>query len=123
MALTALPPAPTFQDVVLVDPKKKPGDPGFARFNPIWLNWFLQTIQFLQGIAGGQIAHDLLQGLQGGAPGEYYHLTGAQHSTLATLAGLTGLSVTITTAKLTGLGTNGSMTFTNGLLTAQVAAT
>jgi hypothetical protein len=35
----------------------------------------------------------------------------------------TGLSVTITTAKLTTLGTNGSMTFTAGLLTSQVAAT
>ena len=34
-----------------------------------------------------------------------------------------GLSVTITTAKLTAGGTNGSMTFTNGLLTAQTAAT
>jgi hypothetical protein len=35
----------------------------------------------------------------------------------------TGLSVTITTAKLTALGTNGSMTFTNGILTAQTQAT
>ena len=34
-----------------------------------------------------------------------------------------GLSVTITTAKLTGGGANGSMTFTNGILTAQTAAT
>jgi hypothetical protein len=34
-----------------------------------------------------------------------------------------GLSVTITTAKLTGGGTNGSMTFTNGILTAQTPAT
>ncbi len=34
-----------------------------------------------------------------------------------------GLSVTITTAKLTTLGTNGSQTFTNGQLTAQVQAT
>jgi len=34
-----------------------------------------------------------------------------------------GLSVTITTAKLTSLGTNGSMTFTNGILTAQTQAT
>ena len=34
-----------------------------------------------------------------------------------------GLSVTITTAKLTALGANGSMTFTNGILTAQTAAT
>ena len=35
----------------------------------------------------------------------------------------TGLSVTITTAKLTPTGTNGSMTFTSGILTAQTAAT
>jgi len=35
----------------------------------------------------------------------------------------TGLSVTITTAKLTTGGTNGSMTFTNGILTAQTQAT
>jgi hypothetical protein len=34
-----------------------------------------------------------------------------------------GLNATITTAKLTALGTNGSMTFTNGLLTAQTPAT
>jgi hypothetical protein len=34
-----------------------------------------------------------------------------------------GLSATITTAKLTTLGTNGSMTFTNGILTAQTQAT
>ncbi len=34
-----------------------------------------------------------------------------------------GLSVTITTAQLTLAGTSGSMTFTNGILTAQVQAT
>jgi hypothetical protein len=34
-----------------------------------------------------------------------------------------GLSVTITTAKLTPVGANGSMTFVNGILTAQTAAT
>ena len=34
-----------------------------------------------------------------------------------------GLSVTITTAKLTTTGANGSMTFTNGMLTAQTPAT
>lgn len=34
-----------------------------------------------------------------------------------------GLSVTIATAKLTTLGANGSMTFTNGILTAQTQAT
>jgi hypothetical protein len=34
-----------------------------------------------------------------------------------------GLTVTITTAKLTTGGVNGSMAFTNGILTAQTAAT
>ena len=34
-----------------------------------------------------------------------------------------GLSVTITTAKLTALGAQGSMTFVNGILTAQTPAT
>ena len=34
-----------------------------------------------------------------------------------------GLTVVVATAKLTTGGTNGSMTFTNGRLTAQVAAT
>lgn len=34
-----------------------------------------------------------------------------------------GISVVITTAKLTGGGVNGSMTFTNGILTAQTQAT
>lgn len=40
-----------------------------------------------------------------------------------TTTGGNGLSVTITTAKLTGGGTDGSMTFTDGILTAQTAAT
>ena len=41
---------------------------------------------------------------------------------LATLAP-SGLSVTITTAALTTLGTQGSMTYLAGILTAQVPAT
>lgn len=42
----------------------------------------------------------------------------------ATNLGLgSGLSVTITTAALTALGTQGNMTFTNGILTAQTQAT
>jgi hypothetical protein len=51
--------------------------------------------------------------------------TGANNAASArTNLGLgSGLSVTITTAKLTALGADGSMTFTNGILTAQVQAT
>lgn len=51
--------------------------------------------------------------------------TGASDAATArTNLGLgSGLSVTITTAKLTPAGANGSMTFTNGILTAQTQAT
>jgi hypothetical protein len=44
---------------------------------------------------------------------------------IANLAPITpaGLTVVIVTAKLTGGGANGSMTFTNGVLTAQTPAT
>jgi hypothetical protein len=93
-------------------------------------------------------AHNTLQGLQGGNVGgtEYYHLDATQYATLTALSlplsvanggtgattqagartnlGLgSGLSVTITTAALTTLGTQGSMTFVNGILTAQTQAT
>lgn len=44
-------------------------------------------------------------------------------SDAGTAASQSGLSVIITTAKLTAGGVNGSMTFTNGVLTAQVQAT
>lgn len=53
--------------------------------------------------------------------GAYGDLSGTP--TLGTAAGESGLSVTIATAKLTALGADGSMTFTNGVLTAQTAAT
>jgi len=40
-----------------------------------------------------------------------------------TTDGNAGITATITTAKITLAGTNGSMTFTNGILTAQTPAT
>lgn len=102
-----------------------------------WREWFFNLWQSLGG-AQGQIfytdlnftgsnltsiqtrAHNTLQGLQGGNIGgtEYYHLDATQYNSINT-----GLSVTITTAKLTSGGTDGSMTFTNGVLTAQTQAT
>jgi hypothetical protein len=92
----------------------------------------------LQGIQGGaagdynhltsaQLAaigvgnHNSLGSIQGGTTLERYHLTSAQQAKVAALP--TGINATITTAKLTTGGTSGSMTFVNGLLTAQTAAT
>jgi hypothetical protein len=67
--------------------------------------------------------HNSLQGLQGGGNSatEYYHLDATQYASLIALP--TGITATITTAKLTSLGANGSMTFVNGILTAQTQAT
>ena len=51
--------------------------------------------------------------------------SGSQSARISTLEGeiAAGLSATIATAKLTSGGTQGSMTFTHGILTAQVQAT
>jgi len=69
-------------------------------------------------ITGGNIANTNLSNIQ--TPG----LTGVLYgNNTSPISAITGLSVTITTAKLTTLGTNGSMTFTNGILTAQTQAT
>ena len=97
--------------------------------------------------------HNALQSIQGGIASQYYHLTATEYATVqafptipltianggtgATTAanartnlGLgtmatqnTGITATITTAALTALGSQGSMTFTNGILTAQTQAT
>lgn len=87
--------------------------------------------------------HSDLQNIQGGthhlSSTDYTDLTDAGNSALhyhstdrdranhtgtqahTTITG--GINVTITTAKLTALGSDGSMTFENGILTAQTAAT
>jgi hypothetical protein len=62
--------------------------------------------------------------------GQMEYLTGTYYLTDATptrniiaVSPTAGLSVTITTAQLTALGAQGSMTFVNGVLTAQTQAT
>ena len=106
-----------------------------------WREWFFNLYQSLGGSQGlnsfnsldftgsnitsiANRAHNNLQGLQGGSSGgtEYYHLDAADYA-LVTSIPSGGLTVTITTAALTGGGTQGSMTFTNGILTAQTQAT
>lgn len=108
-------PPPTYAEVVLVDEQGKP------KFNPIWLAWFLEVAQFFSTAA----IHNELSGLQGGAADEYYHLDTADYAALASVLSTyaSGLTTTITTAPLTGLGAPGSMTFTNGILTAETPAT
>lgn len=99
-----------------------------------WLEWYRQLRAYVSQSgsvpwsvvdkAGSDLAdlqtrsHQSLQNVQGGSSGQYYHLTSAQQAAIAS-----GLTVTITTAKLTAGGTDGSMTFTNGILTAHTQAT
>lgn len=124
MANIVFQPPPTYADPVLINPSLKPGQPGYEKFNPIWLNWFLALQQFINANGGGStVSHNSLAGLQGGSADQFYHLTAAEHSKVETLIAITGLSATITTAKLTSGGANGSMTFVGGLLTAQTPAT
>ena len=106
-----------------------------------WREWFFNLYESLGGagvtnsfsnlnFTGSNItsivnrAHNNLQGLQGGSSGgtEYYHLDATEYALLTSIPS-GGLTVTITTAALTGVGTQGSMTFTNGILTAQTQAT
>lgn len=109
-------PAPTYADPVVVDEAT-----GKSKFNPIWLKWFLDTVQIFNTIGlgvGGTINHDNLAGLQGGQANEFYHLTLAQQTAIAA-----GVSGTITLAKLTGLGSNGSITVQGGIITGFVNPT
>jgi len=71
--------------------------------------------------------HQSLNNLQGGTTGEKYHLTSAQYTTIGNLGPLAtkpaGFTGTVTIAKLTTVGTNGTLTFSDGILTAVTPAT
>ena len=112
----------------------------------VWRDWFYKVSQSLISQASTNFVnlnfsgsnlqsietrqHNALQAIQGGQGGQYYHLTSAQYTNVLALPTFgtivtqnLGLTATITTAKLTTGGTNGSMTFVNGILTAQTQAT
>lgn len=111
-----------------------PPPPTDAENKDAWQFWYLSIKDTISTLSGAP--HNTLSGLQGGNSTERYHLTSAAATDVAgipalqaAVAGLgtastvSGLSVVVATAKLTGAGVNGSMTFTNGVLTAQLQAT
>ena len=106
--------------------------------NARWRNWFLNLGSYIQQTQVGGVVLTILQGGTGAnsAAGARVNLglgtmatensnnvaiTGG--SVAATIVPVGGITRTITTAKLTTLGSNGSMTFTNGILTASTQAT
>lgn len=76
--MAAIPPPPSFVSPVGVDPvTQKP------YFEPAWLQWFLDIAQILTAAGGtGGIDHEDLSSLFGGAAGDHWHLTQAQHDAL-----------------------------------------
>lgn len=104
-------PPPTYADPVVVDEVT-----GVSQFNPLWLKWFLDTTSFISiNGGGGLIQHNATGGLQGGASGEYLHLTAAQHTDLT--AGFTGTGLLVRQTSPTlitpALGTPSSGILTN----------
>ena len=106
--------------------------------NARWRNWFLNLGSYIQQTQVGGVVLSILQGGTGAnsAAGARVNLGLGTMSTensnnvsitggsvAATIVPVGGITTTITTAKLTTLGTNGSMTFTNGILTASTQAT
>ena len=117
--------------------------------NARWRTWFLNLGSYIQQTQVGGVILTILQGGTGAnsAAGARSNLglgtmatennnnvaiTGGTISNVAitgstipysNVTGTGGITRTITTAKLTTLGSNGSMTFTNGILTASTQAT
>ena len=66
----AFQPVPSYQDPAEVNPRT-----GKYEFSPTWLSWFLTLTN---GGLANTVQHNNLLGLQGGATGQYYHVTSAQ---------------------------------------------
>jgi hypothetical protein len=129
-----LPPPST--NVPLVRDHKDPGR--VLTLDPVWRRWFLDLSDIINksGGSGGAVAtsrtinttlpltgggdlsqNRTLEFIPAGITGD------VQYNNAGALGSITGITVTITTAKLTVLGADGSMTFTRGVLTSQVQAT
>ena len=109
-------PPPTYAEVVLIDEQKR------ARFNPIWLKWFVDLAQILNDTGGTTLDHNSTGSIQGGAASERYHLTAAQQgdvlAIVALAAGMIAKTAANTYAVRTITGTADQVGVANGAGTA-----
>lgn len=56
---------------------------GVAPGSGYWNDWYEKLRTMVNNIAAG-LSHNLLTGLQGGAPSQYYHLTAAEYASIST---------------------------------------
>ena len=109
-------PPPTWALPILVDERSKE-----AKFNPVWLKWFVDLAAVLSsaGGGGGTIQHNSTGGLQGGSPGQYYHLTSQQYTYASALLAVAANGILVRTSAgnysaRTITGTAGAVVVTNG---------
>lgn len=102
-------PPPTYAEPVIVDEVT-----GKSRFNPIWLKWFLNAAAAFGVVPN----HEQLNGLLGSTPNQHFHVSELTAEKLAI-----GIDAFVPLAKITGGGTDGSLTFEQGVLVARVDPT
>ena len=89
---------PTYADVVLVDERTKK-----AKFNPIWLKWFVDLVGVVNASGGGSgsVVHNDTTGKQGGGGTEFYHLIASVYNAVSAVSGaLTLLGLTISSGRV-----------------------
>jgi len=80
--VASLQPPPTWAEIVIVNPQTQK-----AKFNPVWLKWFLDLAQILNESGGTALLHNSLTSIQGGSSSQRYHLTQLQQETIGTDGG------------------------------------
>lgn len=106
-------PPPTYAEPVLIDEQT-----GRAKFNPIWLKWFIDLAQTLNESGGTALSHNDLDSIQGGSASERYHLSAAAagdvNAIVALAAGILAKTAANTYAARTITGTASQIAVANG---------
>lgn len=100
-------PPPTYAEVILMDQKTKQ-----ARFNPIWLKWFIDLAGTINSAGGSTLNHNDLANIQGGTANQFYHNTAAEYAkvqALGTISNQAANNVAITGGAIDGTAIGGTV--------------